>query len=96
MRTLDQLLKHCEDNGFMMVCYYDDADEPDYKGSDQVQAKEALEACDEMRLIILDAEGKRFGYAFIVNDCGAPADEQIADHSTNDRLDAWLSEGAPE
>jgi hypothetical protein len=93
MKTLNQLLKHCANNGLTMVCYYDDPSEPDYKGTGQRSAKEALGACDEMRLIILDADGKRWGYAFIVNEVDQDPEEQIADHSTNDRLDAWMKEG---
>ncbi|QIG69190.1 hypothetical protein EVB78_156 [Rhizobium phage RHph_N1_15] len=93
MKTLEALLNHCADNGLMMTCYYDDPKAPDYKGVDQALAKEALEACDEMRLLIHDAEGKRWGYAFIVNEFEGDPEEQIADHSTNDRLDAWMEEG---
>ncbi|QIG75728.1 hypothetical protein EVC20_157 [Rhizobium phage RHph_Y2_17_1] len=93
MKTLDQLLKHCADTGMTMVCYYDDPSEPDYKGTDQAKAKEALEACDEMRIIILDADGKRWGWAFIVNDHDQDPEEQIADHTTGDQLDAWMQEG---
>ncbi|MBX5130764.1 hypothetical protein HJB53_30200 [Rhizobium lentis] len=93
MKTLDQLLSHCEANGLTMVCYYDDPREPDYKGTSQAEAKAALEACDEMRLLIRDGENQRWGYAFIVNEFEGDPEEQIADHSTNDRLDAWMNEG---
>lgn len=60
MKTLSALLKHCANNGLTMVCYYDDSRDPDYRGASQRKAKEALEACDEMNLLILDAEGKRW------------------------------------
>jgi hypothetical protein len=93
MRTLTQLLAHCAGNELTMICYYDDLAEPDYSGLDAKQAKDALEACDEMRLRIEDAEGKRWGYAFIVNDFNQDPEEQIADHSCGDRLDAWMQEG---
>jgi hypothetical protein len=93
MRTLTQLLAHCADNNLTMICYYDDPREPDYSGLDAKEAKDALEACDEMRLRIEDADGKRWGYAFIVTEFEGDPEEQIADHSTNDPLDAWMSEG---
>jgi hypothetical protein len=93
MKTLPALLKHCADQGLTMVCYYDDPSEPDYKGTSQRKAKEALEACDVMNLIVLDAEGKRWGWAHIVNERGQDPEEQIADHTCGDRLDAWMNEG---
>ncbi len=93
MKTLSALLKHCADDGMTMVCYYDDPNDPDYKGTSQREVQKALEACDEMRLIVLDAAGKRWGWAFIVNDADGDPTEQIADHSTNDGIDAWMNEG---
>ncbi|TDW20461.1 hypothetical protein EV128_12591 [Rhizobium azibense] len=93
MKTLAQLLKHCADNDLTMVCFYDNPKSPDYEGTSQRKAKEALEACDEMRLIIRDAEGNRWGCAFIVNEFNGDPEEQIADHSVDDRLDAWMNEG---
>ncbi len=94
MRTLSALLKHCADEGLTMVCYYDDADEPDYRGRSQRKAKEALEACDVMNLLVVDAEGKRWGWALIVNERGQDPEEQIADYTANDPINAWMNEGA--
>jgi hypothetical protein len=89
-KTLAELLAHCEANGLEMVAYYDDPNDVDYRGKSAKKAEAALEACDEMNLVILDAERKRWGYAFIVNDAGGDPEEQINDHSTDDRLEAWM------
>ncbi|WP_276122672.1 hypothetical protein [Pararhizobium qamdonense] len=93
MRTLEQLLKHCEASGLTMICAYEDKEEADYEGTSAAEAKDALEACDEMHVWIVDERKKHWGYAFIVNDANGDPEEQIADHSTNDRLDAWMNEG---
>jgi hypothetical protein len=89
-RTLTNLLKHCAAQGYTFVCYYDDADEPDYKGTSQREAKEALEACDVMNLIILTPEGKRWGWVFIVNEPGQDPEEQMADYTVNDPVNTWM------
>jgi hypothetical protein len=66
MKTLDQLLDHFATLGCTFKCTYDD--EVDYVGTNKAEAKEALGACDEMALTILDPSGKPLGWCLIVND----------------------------
>ncbi|OCP21952.1 MULTISPECIES: hypothetical protein [unclassified Ensifer] len=93
MKTLSALLKHCASIGCTFVCYYDDQDDADYKGPSQKEAKEALEACDVMNLIVLDAEGKRWGWVLIINEAGQDPEEQMADYTVNDPVNIWMEEG---
>lgn len=90
-KTLTNLLKHCANLGMTFVCYYDDPDDFDYKGESQRAAKEALEACDVMNLIVLDADGKRWGWAHIINEHNQDPEEQVADYTVNDRINAWFN-----
>jgi len=92
-RTLTDLVKHCAANSMTMVCYYDDSDEFDYRGTSWKEAKEALEACDVMNLLVIDADGKRWGWAHIINEAGQDPEEQIADHTCDDGIDAWMQHG---
>jgi hypothetical protein len=96
MKSLSALLKHCASIGCTFVCYYDDPGDVDYKGTSQRAAKKALEACDVMNLIVLDKDGKRWGWAHIITERGQDPEEQIADHTCNDGIDAWMQEGEPE
>ena len=89
---LQDLLKNCEDEGHRLVCYYDSVEETDYVGSSATEAHDALMACDEMHLVILDSAGDRLGWAFIVN--GNDDDEQISDHS-GEWLGEWLDAFCP-
>lgn len=86
MRTLDQLLNHFAAQGCTFVASY--GDEVDYRGPDKRAAKEALEACDEMSLIIFDAENKQIGWCLIIN--GLAPDEQIADYTIGNPVAEFL------
>jgi hypothetical protein len=90
-KTLSTLLKHCASLGMTFVCYYDDFSDPDYRGTSQPAAKEALEACDVMNLVVLDSEGKRWGWALIVNEHGQNPEEQVADYTARDPINFWFN-----
>lgn len=82
-KTLDQLLDHCAAQGFVFIAYYDDPREADYRGTDKALAKEALEACDEMKLAVRTADNVRVGTFLIVNEFEGDPEEQIADYTIN-------------
>jgi hypothetical protein len=86
MKTLDQLLDHFAALGCTFKCTYDD--EIDYVGTNKAEAKEALEACDEMALTILDPSGKNLGWCLII--CGLGPDEQIADYTIGNPVAEFL------
>lgn len=90
IKTLDQLLDHCKASGWNMACYYEDPADPDYAGDDVVKAKEALEACEEMRLKIYDPIMREIvGVVLVVS--GLDPEEQIADYG-GDRLTKLMEE----
>ncbi len=91
--TLAQVLDVCTANELTLIAYYDDINEPDYKGKDAAKAREALEACDEMRLGVYDAAGKFLGNFFIVNEFEGDPEEQVADYTVSTEFTA-LIEGA--
>lgn len=77
MTVLQKLLDHCQASNWIMICYYDDPETPDYAGRDAAEAMQALEACDEMMLRIEDPLSGRIGTALIC--CDLDEDEKIAD-----------------
>lgn len=81
INTLAQVLEVSSAHGFTLIAYYDDIKQPDYKGKDAAKAREALEACDEMRLGIYDPDGKFMGNFFIVNEFEGDPEEQLADYT---------------
>ncbi|QWY83114.1 hypothetical protein [Rhizobium phage RHph_X66] len=84
VKTLKELLDHCEAQGWIMKCFYDAPGEPDYIGLEAAKAQEALEACDEMYLHVYDGAGL-MGWVFVVNDADCHPDEQINDYA-GDRI----------
>lgn len=80
IKTLNELLTHCEKQGWTMKCFYDDAAQPDYMGKEAAPALAALEACDEMYLHVYDEDGL-MGWVLIVNDADMHPDEQINDYA---------------
>ena len=84
IKTLKDLLAHCEAQGWTLKCFYDDAADPDYLGKEAAPALKALEDCDEMYLHVYDAEGL-MGWVLVVNDADMHPDEQINDYA-GDRI----------
>ena len=84
IKTLKELLDHCQAQGWTLKCFYDDAAKPDYLGLEAAPALEALEACDEMYLHVYDADGL-MGWVFVVNDSDGDPEEQINDYA-GDRI----------
>lgn len=74
-----KLLKAAEAQGLTLQARYPGIPEPDYSGKSASKAWEALTACDEMHLYVLDATGKTLGWALIIP--GLDADEIVADYS---------------
>lgn len=84
IKTLKELLGHCEARGWIMKCFYDEPGEPDYLGVEAAKAQEALEACDDMYLHVYDGTGL-MDWVFVVNDTDGDPEEQINDYA-GDRL----------
>lgn len=84
--TLPELVSHAQDAGWIMRAHYDG--EIDYEGTNAAEALEALEACDEMGLVILNC-GITIGSFQIIN--GLEPDEVIADYSVRPEYEHLFS-----
>lgn len=74
-----KLLLAAEAQGLTMKANYPGIPGPDYIGPSAAKAWEALEACDEMHLSVVDDRGLTLGWALIIP--GLDADEVVADYS---------------
>lgn len=81
-----KLLTACEDKGYSFICAYDDT--VDYKGTHAAEAEEALMACDEMNLRIMDGETQIANILIVNENDGA---EVFSDWS-GEFMDKWWKE----
>ena len=81
---VEEAIKH----GYTLRCIHPDEVDPDYHGTDPKAAIDALEACDEMYLI-LQKHATCIENALIISSL-AP-DETVADYTTGGFIDTLFS-----
>lgn len=85
---LEQVLERAKEAGFGFRVYGDDIGDPDYDGDDDEDALEAIRACDEMQVMILDENLQVKAWLLCVQQGpGSDPEEEVADCSG-----AWLEE----